>query len=496
MNKRKNFIISSLATLLLLVSCSSNDIIFERYSYDVIDKDFRQTWTDGNVSQLGYYKSLRYVNGSEQTEYIESYDELYRSQNYLHKMNSTGNSKMLVIPVDFADYTCDRLAHGCPLSRTLIQNAFFGKESRTQYESVASYFDKSSYGKLKIDGKVTDWFRPSVTYADLQNPSTNKTIVVNIYKEALAWYQNKYGDLASYYVNGDPNQGLPIYFIYSAPADDSPNGPNTPLWAYTFNSEALVSWTSFSMLNLDTYNKVDSHTLIHETGHLLGLDDYYATNGNYSPTGHIDMMDYSIGDETAFSKMLLDWIRPIRVEKSITYSLTPFESTGNVLLLNKNWNESAMDEYILLEYYTPTGLNEKDSKSINVEAKLPTKPGLKVYHVDSRAGFFENKIKPVGYLKDGGKSKENYRVGIVHSNSVSPGNEYTKYPLYQLLEKDGGNSFMSGGIASNDSLWHEGDTFGETTFVDYKFHSGEDLGITFKVDKITSEFLTLTITYK
>ncbi len=496
MKKFTNLFISNLLLVLLITSCASTDIYFDRYTYDVINNDTYESFDEGSASKSSSYSPLTYLNNNNVTESISDFDELYRSQNYLHKINSTGNSKILVIPVDFIDYSCDNLSHGCRLGRTLIQNAFFGKSKSNQYESVASYFDKSSYGKLKIDGKVTDWFRPTVTYADLLDKNTPKSVVLQIYNQALTWYQIKYGDLSSYYINGDKNLGLPIYFIYSAPADISENGPSTSLWAYTFNSDSLVSWTSYSMLNIDAYNKPDSHTLIHETGHLLGLNDYYATNGNYSPTGRIDMMDYSLGDETGLSKMLLNWTRPVHVYGSTTYTIRPFSKTGDLILLNNNWNKSQMDEYLLLEYYTPDELNEIDAKSNNSEAKLPSNRGLKVYHVDARAAFFQNKTKAVGYVSDGKYNKNNYRVGIVHSNSISSGNEFTKYPLYQLLEKSGDSTFLNGGIATDETLFHEGDSFGINTFIDYKFHNGESLGISFKVDSMTKDSVTISFNLK
>lgn len=496
MKKFVNALISNICLVMLLTSCASSDIFFDRYTYDVVDIDTYESFDNGSAFKLSEYASLTYLNNEGVSETISGFDELYRSQNYLHKMNSTGNSKMLVIPVDFSDYSCNSLSYGCSLSKTLIQNAFFGKSERNQYESVASYFDKSSYGKLKIDGKVTDWFTPTVTYADLTNKNTSKSIVLQIYNQAIAWYEKKYGDLSSYYISGDKSLGLPIYFIYSAPADYSQNRTSSPLWAYTFRSDALTSWTSFSMLNVDAYNKVDSHTLIHETGHLLGLEDYYATNGNYSPTGHIDMMDYSIGDETGLSKMLLNWTRPISIYQSTTYTIRPFYSSGDLILLNPNWNKSQLDEYLLLEYFVPKGLNENDSKSNVIEAKLPSSSGLKVYHVDARAGFYQNRTKVVGYLNNGGFSKNSYRVGLVHSNSISSDNEFTKYPLYHLLERSGNDTFMSGGIASDDSLWHTGDTFGESTFVDYKFHNGESLGISFKIESMNNDSITISFDVK
>ena len=58
---------------------------------------------------------------------------------------------------------------------------------------------------------------------------------------------------------------------------------------------------------------VDAHTFIHETGHLLGLDDYYDYNDYRGAKGGLygaDMMDNNIGDHGSVNKLLLGWIEP------------------------------------------------------------------------------------------------------------------------------------------------------------------------------------------
>lgn len=487
-------VVSSLILLSLLSSCGVKDIVFSRYIYSSFPIDNHETIEGDNYVKVGDYLPLTYLNNNGVEESIYSYSEMFRTTNYLKMMNTTGVSKMIVIPVDFDDYPCSNLGHGCALSKTVIQNAFFGDNSVNQYESVASFFDKSSYGKLKIDGKVTDWFRSSISYETLAKPSTGKSTILNIYNEALAWYKNKYNDVSSFYVDGKESLGVPIYLLYSAPNAVGEDASKSALWAYTFNSSGLAAWTSFNMLNLDMYNRPDSHTLIHETGHLLGLLDYYAESGNYSPTGHVDMMDYSIGDETAYSKMALNWTRPYVIKGSTTIKIKDFESSGDLILVNDNWNGSMMDEYLLLELYTPEKLNKFDVIHEQVNAKLMNKTGVKIYHVDSRVAFYENKIRPVKYINEGGYSKSNTRIGLAHSNTIRNSTEFTKYALYHLLEKSGNNTFFNGGEASNDTLFYANDTFGINTFKDYKFHDGSSLGYVIKIDSIINNEATITFT--
>ncbi|MFA6662467.1 MAG: hypothetical protein WCS56_05495, partial [Bacilli bacterium] len=58
---------------------------------------------------------------------------------------------------------------------------------------------------------------------------------------------------------------------------------------------------------------VDAHTFIHETGHLLGAEDYYNYRGTSQPLGGLDMMDYNIGDHNLWTKMEYGWVDPIVV---------------------------------------------------------------------------------------------------------------------------------------------------------------------------------------
>ena len=68
----------------------------------------------------------------------------------------------------------------------------------------------------------------------------------------------------------------------------------------------------FAGIDFVSYNqdaKLDSTVYIHETGHLLGLDDYYDYNDDIGPRGGIgktDMMENNIGDHSSLSKILLD----------------------------------------------------------------------------------------------------------------------------------------------------------------------------------------------
>ena len=81
-----------------------------------------------------------------------------RSGKARSKMPTKGDQKILVVPVYFSDSDANSLEK----KTTFIQNAFFGKTSRTNYDSVAGYYNKSSYGQLRISGEVAPWYTAGI----------------------------------------------------------------------------------------------------------------------------------------------------------------------------------------------------------------------------------------------------------------------------------------------------------------------------------------------
>jgi hypothetical protein len=139
---------------------------------------------------------------------------------------------------------------------------------------------------------------------------------------------------------------------------------------------------------------------------MLGLNDYYSYDKTknsegksvYSeaPSGMVDMMDFNIGDHDAYSKMLLGWVKPKVIDGSssdFNLTLSSFTDTGDCVILRDTktdkWNGTPYDEYLLLQYYTTTGLNEQDSTGYPEWAKYGSggcykTSGLQVFHIDSR----------------------------------------------------------------------------------------------------------------
>lgn len=426
-----------------------------------------------------------------------------------------GQPKMLVIPVDFSDYPATALSGGSDQARTAIDKLFFGSTEETGWESVRTFYQKSSYGQLNIEGTVTPWYRASNTavyYSALSYRSSSKDITDKLAVEAVNWVQANCPeiDLSEYDTDGDGNIDS-VWLVYSRGYDT-----RTDLWwAYTtWNANenqdnldtfvAAYSWASYDFIFKESgYRLPDAHTFIHETGHLLGLDDYYDTSVSPKmPTGGLAMMDCNIGDHDAFSKYLLDWITPNVVRASGSYTLRPFESSGDTLLIPISYSDNPYGEYLLLEYYTPTGLNAKDASEQYRPNKLQmfTESGILVYHVDNRLGKFT--YAPSTGLSWNGKyytDISSYRSNLyvyIPLNSNSPKLSYAADTNQKLVGLIGAtdNSFRAAENRNktvfNEALFQLGDSFNAASFLT---NSNEKIPYSFEITTLEESEVTVVI---
>ena len=114
--------------------------------------------------------------------------------------------------------------------------------------------------------------------------------------------------------------------------------------------------------NGDTrYCNVDAHTFIHEMGHVLGLQDYYDYDGIGTAVGGFTMQDNNVGGHDPYSVIAYGWAQPYIPTNTVTLTINDFQSSHDVVLLANHTVNSPFDEYLLVELYTPTGLNKFDT---------------------------------------------------------------------------------------------------------------------------------------
>jgi M6 family metalloprotease-like protein len=319
-------------------------------------------------------------------------------------LNANGTQHILVIPVILTDYAQNATA----ANKARIETTFFGKNGEASWESVASFYAKSSLGKLDLQGKVTDWYDSGYSTTDLAKLTSTTTgyhptwIVL---RNAINWYKQTSNTDAKEFDNDGDGFLDGVWLVYSAPDYSHNKALSKDLfWAFTYwdyrqNASVfspianVYGWASYDFMDTGYGEKgTDAHTFCHETGHMLGLQDYYVTESlknttNYGPMANIDMMDGNISDHDAYSKFALGWIEPYAISEPTTITLKPAESSGEAILLPTagGWNGSAFDEYLLLEYYTPTGVNLADASTVYPKRSLAfTENGVRIYHVDER----------------------------------------------------------------------------------------------------------------
>lgn len=413
-----------------------------------------------------------------------------------HTLNSLGEQNILVIPVSFTDYTFNSTQHNL----NNIKKTFFGESSDTGWESLSSYYYKSSFEKLKLNGFVTDWYNVGITSNELKSHKTTGTYADSgengtwwLLNNAVTWFKNNYSSSDYGDINFDKDKDGFIdlvWLVYNVPHYTSTNKVDSTFWAFTFFDVDNYAYKSTSNPKPYTYcfasydfmyegygnTSLDAHTFIHETGHALGANDYYDNNGKSYPLGCIDMMDYNIGDHCAYTKYTMGWTKPTYIVKNLSettsYNLKSSNDYGEFILIADKFNNTPFDEYFIVELITPTGLNEKDYLDEYPGNNLQgySKAGIRITHIDARA---------LSYITFEYTNNFNYMYQIAASNTndddyinILTGNYYKEITL---MQKNVNNTFInknnvltSNFEPSDNSLFYEGETFSLSSGYKYR----------------------------
>ena len=510
--------IASIAVLLAVTTLTSCQLLlpdlsdYPSFSWGDFYEEFSsKPWgkpdssSNGSTSDSPSSSSSTSSNAGTSSDAEEEVNELTFTKkqfgNYLKKdgpltqegLPSLGNPKMLVIPINL------RTKNATTTILKDVQTAFCGTSAETGWESVESYYKKSSYGKLDLDCDVMQsWFTPKYSasyynaYYDEYTGANGSTLIL---REALAYYESKL-DLTEYDYDKDGYIDS-VWLIYNCAVDYESD--DSIYWAFMnweyddrkYDGVKAYNYafagTDFMYEELDPHAskpiKVNAHTYIHETGHLMGLDDYYDYDEETGPSGGTycaDMMDDSIGDHGVISKMLLGWVTPTIVTGSGVgeYTLSSFTKTGEFLLISDHEITSIYDEYFLVEFYTNEGLNENDRPILNDGYEVAE--GIRIMHVDAR----------IYYNKEG-------------KVDVNPGDAYTTGFLYD--NSDTSKKFLDNlradyGKEMREYLYPEslytanGVVFGRDIWATHRYHSGTALNFRLEVKSIANGNCTVKIT--
>lgn len=531
-----------LFSLPLLVGCNI---------FDLLNGFGGNTWGGGNNDEPlsrpvatdfnGYYQPKE-VNGKCSFQSIGALNE----DPYLP---SNGKLKVLVMPIEFQEY---------PFSTATlkdIKTLTSGTSSQTEYwESVSSFYSKSSYGNLELEfvqmDKVNVGSVSSFTSGQRHNNNEGLLAGRALRKGVEAYKKANGADSTKDFDTDGDGYIDAVIMIYSAP--DYTNSNLTArhpdlFWAYSYSDYENTDdpdpdspigwrymWASYDFLYTATgtpsfHTGIDAHTVIHEMGHLFGSDDYYnavrENNDIAEPSGSLMMMAWNVGDHDMFTKLSYGWVKPYVVEKDCTIMIRPSQESGDCILLADSWNGTAFDEYILIDYYTPTGLNQLDATTVYPSYEYTTnetsyrKSGIRVFHIDSRlvygAGYGnEQRFLADGFLSDNEVANfdsfdhvstyrgEEYLSAVTAANSNSIGYDSTLtygkgYELIQLIQRGGRYTFANGAPSSSYDLFQKGDSFSLSSYSAFfpnrdRLNNGNALPFSFTIDDIGSDGAILT----
>jgi M6 family metalloprotease-like protein len=383
---------------------------------------------------FGFYTVSKDQNTIDETgRYIETplSPHIPPSGGLRQVMPSIGVARPLVLLIDFPDYVRPRFVTAAGVEDGLFN---IGNEN-----SLSAFYYKSSYGKLNIDGTVLDWYRtekPRSAYND-------KTLMT----EALNYHIGKGIDLSDYDADGDGSVDS-LFVIWAGTLD-----MNTSTWGGAYRSSWYGSpsaWerevTGYIFVPGSTVYKAvpplkcNTISLTHETGHLLGLNDYYSydtetdkKNGGFAYTGGasegglgtMDMMDSNLGDHNACSKWLLGWIDPIVVEyddwAALNYedyikNLRPITENGDAIFIKLKPSSDLYTELLVIEAIN----TQNNGKTLG---RL-TSPVVRILHVEAS-------------LSASGISGNWRGYGFMHDNS------YTNIKFISVLEADGEDTILN-----------------------------------------------------
>ena len=406
------------------------------------------TSCQGTTSQNQYQHALT-------LESIETLEERQLRYEGRTGMPSSGDVRVLVVPLEIAD-------NPFPLNyKSTLDSAFNGEPTTIGWESVASFYQKSSYGNLRLTFDITDKYtlpNSRAYYEEFEGVGDYYALseIIPLINE---------DDLHIYDSNQDQVIDS-IIFIYSVPSDYD----TFPWWGWanTFDNLPYLTpddwdldlgyyiWASYDFLfsrSLGANVLYDPTTYIHEIGHLFGLPDLYPYSGGVGPLGGWDMMDLNAGDHGPFNKMLLGWLKPLYLDQVANYEVTldsyalTDDGTNSALIIPSPTADlldgDIYDEFLLIMYYTPDGLYEQ---TLAFEPSL-TERGIVIYHVNAHVNYGASSWEMFGFDNNQGSP---FLISIVevdlNSSIPSPSNRIRNQDI--LLE---------GSFDCSSYFWHSGE---------------------------------------
>lgn len=318
------------------------------------------------------------------SEFIEApVKDLYGS------MPSQNDAELVIFYVDFPDckYQYD------PSEEEIEKIAFGDKNTEDRnypFESMSAFYNRSSKGNMKLDGKV---FR----YTTKENKSAYEGDIyhVSLINEVFQAFENS-EDFTEFDGNGDK---IIDTALISVPTEAGADNWWPAAGQYGGTNDLKVDGMSVGHVivgNAQIESKTDyknfNSSYLHEMGHCMGLPDFYLYNGEkdfegmHGSAGY-DLMDEANSDLSAVSKLMLGWFKRNQVEiydssaGTQTFTLTNAQTeNGNCVIIPYGKLENNYySEFFVVEYTTLDNNNSSIKKDFWWKS---TGSGIRVIHVN------------------------------------------------------------------------------------------------------------------
>ena len=494
---------------------------------DVLDHTI---WVRYKEKGDSFELNIQDVSRIEKSSLAFTYDD-YCRKNFSQVDNCPleGNPKLLIIPIWFKDsdqFIDESKKDGV---RSDIEKAYIGSTSDTGWHSVKTYYETESFNAITLDATITDWYNVDSSYTSYGG-KTAYTKTSSLVKKASDYYFNNSSDTRADYDSNNDGYLDGVMLIYAAPDYDTLGDDSLEnLWAYCYWTGEMSSrstpaanvffWASYDfMYGSNAFEKtgseyargytehgvtIDTHCFIHEMGHVFGLEDYYDySDYEYNPAGGFSMQDMNVGGHDPYSVMAYGWAKPYIPDKSMIISLGDFQSTHDIILLsNHEFSNSPFDEYLLLEYYTPNGLNERDSQ-YSYRDKYPqgsSEAGIRLWHVDAR--LFSGYPSPANLTTKPTDGNVHHAMSNSYAGNYASmmGSQYYNYNILQLIRNDINSTYTPKENFTSETLFKAGETFEISTYSlqfvkGSKMNDNNDLGWSFKVERLNKNNAIISLT--
>ena len=500
-------VINSKSGLSYVINDTSVDTI-KRIVFTYVDED--------NNTKSCYYdvdttKAFAYQKTLMTDDYYDYWKDSYRAT------PNFGEIKVLAIPVWFTNSSeffnmtlTDQ--YGKTQKEQIIEDTSLmlgDTQSNLSWKSLKQYYEEESFGQLQFSVTVTEWCPLTTSSTEYKYHGQSNVVASTreITKFALDWYFETNTDKSISDFDGNDDGIIDAVMIYYGasyvgnPQTDYEmrqggrayvGGAYNQSYALSQLSYPFCKYSFISCFEMYSNNHTDStikedlknssdlsangiltSTTIHEFGHMFGLYDLYDTvnDSTIFPAGRRTMQDISMAGHDPYSVMSLGWANPYVFDSSdttlddeIEISINDFQSSGDLILLTPNWNDtnSVFDEYILIELFTPTGLNEYDLSNYNA--------GIRIWHINA--------------------TLDEYGSHMYNNSSAQGTDDNLVKNLVHYIRNDENSAYgKQADIIKNETMFHQGDTFSvekyNTQFYqDGTMDNGQKLGWQVVISKI------------